>query len=146
VNARLDARDRILCAIRDCGTPVGLMLEDETGDRLAALPIGWRPQAGVWQPTPHAIRHRAAYGTYKNRSTPKFADTASMKRGRKMVRVYPMPARVKCPACGMVQVLDPEALRFSSRWRPGRVVGGDGRGGDPPLVVIPREIAEAKGF
>lgn len=132
--------------MRDCGTPLGFMIEDETGERAALLPIGWRPQAGVWRPTAHALRHRAVYGTYKNRGTPKFADTASMKLGRKMVRVYPMPARIKCPGCGMVQVLDPAALRFSSTWRPARIVGGDGRVPDPALVIVPREIAETKGF
>lgn len=68
---------------------------------------------------------------------------------RKMVRVYPMPARIKCPApgCGMEQVLDPVVLRYSTIWRPTPVTLLDKQvDAGPALVTVPREIAEEKGF
>ena len=152
MNARLDPRDRILCAVRDCAEPLGFVLAlgvGKTAERIVVLPIGWRPRDGVWRPTAHAAKHHAMHGTYTNRSAPKWADTPSMKSDRKMVRVYPMPARIKCPApgCGMEQVLDPVVLRYSTSWRPTPVtLLGKQVDAGPALVMVPREIAEEKGF
>lgn len=150
MNSRLDTRDRILCAVRDCGTALGFVLDyanNGSSERIALLPLGWRPQDGVWKPTAHAARNRIVYGTYKTRSTPKWADTPSERRSRKFVRVYPVPARIKCPGggCGMVQVLDPITLRLASTWRPVHVAGGSGRRSSTGESRAPGSVSACKG-
>lgn len=146
MNTRLDARGRILCALRDCGAAIGFIFEaDDTQERIPLVPYGWRPKSGVWRPTVHAAKHYATQGTFTARHAPRWADTPTMKHGRKFVRVYPLPARVACWRCGMVQVLDGSAVRVSTTWRPAGA-HADGRVVDPALVVVPRNIAEAKGF
>ena len=127
---------RVICGMRDCGAELARIVEvlhEDQPLRLAYFPLGWRPRAsdGTWALTRHAAERM------RRGRPPAYARRPAWPDGRRIlgVRLDAATAQAVCPACGSIQTLAAEALRFDVLPE-APALRGRGQQPDPGLLIL----------